>query len=66
MNFCIKIKSTKKIEALNHIFCIIFKVRGPKCIFPETSGTPNMDGAFFISVSIILIPPLTKKSEALN
>jgi hypothetical protein len=25
-----------------------------------------MDGAFFISVSIILIPPLTKKSEALN
>ena len=42
------------------------KIRGSKCIYPETSGTLPMFGVFFILISILSTPPLIKKSEAID
>jgi hypothetical protein len=55
----------KKLKHQNHIICIIFTVRRSKYIFLETFGTPPMFSVFFISVSILTIPSLTKKLEAI-
>jgi hypothetical protein len=40
---------------------LFLKLKDQSVYFSETYGIPLMFDAFFISVSIILIPPMTKK-----
>jgi hypothetical protein len=64
IKFCIKIKFEKKSRHWDRIICVILKVRESKCIFSKTFKTPPMFDGFSISVPILPVPPLTKKSEA--
>jgi hypothetical protein len=56
----------KILRYRNYIICVIFKVKEPKFIFSKTYGIPLMFDVFFISVSILLMPPMTKKKEAIG
>jgi hypothetical protein len=52
----------KILRDLNCMNDVIFKDEGPKCILLEVSGTPSIFGVFFISVLILSISLLSKKS----
>jgi hypothetical protein len=43
----------------NHIIYVIFKIKGPKYIFPKTSSTPSIFDVFLILISILSNPPLS-------
>jgi hypothetical protein len=58
----------KKLKYRNRIICVFFlkKVKRPKCIFLEIFSAPPLFGAIFISVLILSISLLLKKSKAID
>jgi hypothetical protein len=48
------------------VFFFIKKVKRPKCIFLEIFSAPPLFGAIFISVLILPISLLLKKSKAID
>jgi hypothetical protein len=62
INFCIKIEASKSYN----LYYLILKLKDQGVFFSETSSMPPISDACFFAVSIFIIPPLTKKSEAIN
>jgi hypothetical protein len=56
----------KILRHQNHIICVIFKVKGRNCVFPETSGMPPMFDTFLILIHILSIPTLLQKSKLIG
>jgi hypothetical protein len=66
MNLCTKFFFLKNLRRLKLYTLYFLKDRGSKCIFHAFSAMPSIFGVVFISVSFLLISPLTKNLDVIG